>query len=115
MQSPAVNRGEGTAKDKADWVSYLNGPREGKPNTPNRLPAETSHSPAYDPGQRFGSEESNGSEESDSSEGSKDQDMVDLTEDEATANVGDPSESSTQEEDEEHFIEALMMRNQDGK
>ena len=56
-----------------------------------------------------------GSDESDSTEGSKDQDMVDLTEDGATANVGDPSESSTQEEDEEHFIEALMMRNQDGK
>ena len=41
--------------------------------------------------------------------------MVDLTEDGATANVGDPSESFTQEENEEHFIETLMMRNQDGK
>ena len=62
VQAPVVNRGEGTAKDKADWISYLNGPREGKPNTPNRLPAEISHSPAYDPGQRSGSEEYNGSE-----------------------------------------------------
>ena len=43
--------------------------------------------------------------------------MVDLTEDETLAqessNVGNPP--FTQEENEEHFIEALMMRNQNGE
>ena len=35
--------------------------------------------------------------------------MVDLTEDEATANIGEPNEPFTQEENEEHFIEALCL------
>ena len=85
----------------------MNGPRTSKPNTPNR--DGPSNSPTYDPGSRTGSDES------DSTEGSKDQDMVDLTEDEATANIGEPNEPFTQEENEEHFIEALMMRNQNEK
>jgi hypothetical protein len=50
-----------------------------------------------------------GSEESDGDEGSKDQDMVDLTENEAPSNIEEPEEPFTQEENEEHFIEALLI------
>ena len=65
VQVSLVNRGEGTEEDKAKWISFLNGPRTSKPNTPNR--DGPSNSPTYDPGSR------SGSDESDSTEGSKDQ------------------------------------------
>ena len=68
-----------------------------------------SKSPEYDPGSR------SGSEESDSDEGSIDQDMVDLTENEAPSNIEEPAEPYNQEENEEHFIEALIERNQSGE
>ena len=104
---PLVNRVEGTEEDKQNWVSFLNGPRNSKPHTPNR--DVDPKSPDYDPGSR------SGSEESDSDEGSKDQDMVDLTENEASANIEEPAEPVNQEENEEHFIEALIERNQNGE
>ena len=79
MQVYLVNRGEGTEEDKAKWISFLSGPRTSKPNTPNR--DGPSNSSTYDPGPR------SGSDESDSTEGSKDQDMVDLTTNDASSNI----------------------------
>ena len=77
--------------------------------SPTHLTEVASKSPDYDPGSR------SGSEESDSNKGSKDQDMVDLTENEASANIEEPAEPYNQEENEEHFIEALIERNQNGE
>ncbi len=45
----------------------------------------------------------------------KDQNMVDLTENEASADIEEPNEPFTQEENEEHFIETLIERNQNGE
>jgi hypothetical protein len=104
---PLVNRGEGTEEDKAKWISFLNSPRNSKPNTPNRV--VSSKSPSYDPGSR------SGSEESDSSEGSKDQDMVDLTTNEASSNIEEEPPYLSQEENEERFIGELMERNRNGE
>ena len=41
--------------------------------------------------------------------------MVDLTENEASANIEEPAEPVNQEENEEQFIEALIERNQNGE
>ncbi len=51
VQVPLVNRGEGTEEDKAKWISFLNGPRTSKPNTPSR--DGPSNSPTYDPGSHW--------------------------------------------------------------
>jgi len=66
---PLVNRVEGTEEDKQNWVSFLNGPKNSKPHTPNR--DIVSKSPDYDPGSRSGST-------TDSDDGSKDQSMLTL-------------------------------------
>ncbi len=79
---------EGTEEDKQKWVKFLNSPRNSKPNTPNR--DEVSKSPDYDPGSR------SGSEELDSDEESKDQAMVDLTENEASSTIEEPAEPFAQ-------------------
>ncbi len=68
-----------------------------------------SKSPDYDPSSP------SGSEESDSDEESKDQDMADLTENEGASNNQELPEPYNQEENEEHFIEALIERNQSGE
>ncbi len=100
---PLVNRGEGTEEDRRKWVNFLNSPRNSKPNTSNGDVG--SKSPEYDPGSP------SGFEESDSDEESKDQDMVDLTENERASNNEELPEPYNQEESEEHFIEALIERN----
>ncbi len=107
VAKPLVNRGEGTEEDKQKWVNFLNGPRTSKPSTPNRDVG--SRSPDYDPGSR------SGSTESDPNEQEEDQDMVDLTENEGASNNQELPEPFNQEEAEEHFIEALIERNQNGE
>ncbi len=66
-------------------------------------------SPACDPSSRSGSDESDGNEET------KDQDMVDLTENEGASNNEELPEPYNQEKNEEHFIETLIERNQNGR
>ncbi len=76
---PHVNRGAGTGEDKANWIAFLSGPKSKKPNTSNREPV--SRSPVYDPLPL---------EDSDMDEETKDQDMVDLTENDALPNAEEP-------------------------
>jgi hypothetical protein len=112
---PHVNRGAGTAEDKANWISFLSRPRNNKPDTPNR--EAVSRSPAYDPLPLDDSDKSVGDEET------QDQDMVALTENEvlpntegALLNIEEPADPYTQEEaTEEQFIEALIERNRNGE
>ncbi len=48
-------------------------------------------------------------------EETKDQDMVDLTAEGELSNIEEPADPHTQEEAEELFIEALIVRNQTGE
>jgi hypothetical protein len=87
----------------------LSGPKGRKPDTPSR-------SPGYEPPPLEDSDKSGSEEET------KDQDMVDLTENGALPNtervplnIEEPADPYTQEEAEEHFIEALIERNQNGE
>jgi hypothetical protein len=102
-----ANRGEGTEQDQQKWVQYLSSPRNSKPNTPNREMKSTS--PAYSPGSRSGSPEPAHNEEQ------KDDNRVDLTNDEENPNLEDIVDRFSLEEQEELFIETLIERNQNGE
>ncbi len=109
--APLVNRGEGSAEDKAKWISFLNSPRNSHPNSPNR--EVMSRSPRYDPLPLEGSVKSDEEDET------KDQDMVDLTKagalpetEEVSMSIAEPADPYTQEEAEELFIQALVERSQ---
>jgi hypothetical protein len=103
----AGNRNEGTEQDQQKWVNFLNGPRSSKPNTPNR--EVESRSPAYSPGSRSGSPVPAHNEEQ------KDENMVDLTDNEGNPDLEDIVDRFSQEEREELFIETLIERNQNGE
>ncbi len=89
------------------WVKFLNGPRNSKLNTPNR--EVESRSPAYSPGSRSGSPVPAHNEEQ------KDENMVDLTENEGNPDFEELVEQYSQKEREELFIETLIERNQNGE
>ena len=112
--APLVNRSEGTAEDKAKWISFLNSPRNSHPNSPSGK--VMSRSPRYDPLPLEGSAKSDEEDET------KDQDMVDLTKggalsstEEVSMSIEEPADPYTQEEAEEHFIQALVERSQNGE
>jgi hypothetical protein len=102
-----ANRGEGTEQDQQKWVNFLNSPRNSKPNTPNR--EVESKSPAYSPGSRSGSPEPAHNEEQ------KDDNIVDLTNNEGNPDLEDIVDRFSLEEREELFIETLIERNQNGE
>jgi hypothetical protein len=99
-----TNRGEGTEQNQQKWVNFLRSPRDSKPNTPNR--EVESKSPAYSPGSRSGSPVPAHNEEQ------KDENMVDLTDNEEIPDLEDVLDQFSLEEREELFIEALVERNQ---
>jgi hypothetical protein len=102
------NRGEGAEENQQKWVNFLNNsPRNSKPNTPNR--EVESRSPAYSPGSHSGSTEPAHNEEQ------KDENMVDLTDNEGNPDLEDIVDRFSQEEREELFIETLIERNQNGE
>ena len=68
-----------------------------------------SRSPGYEPPPLEGSEKSDEDDET------QDQDMVDLTAEGDLSNIEEPADPHTQEEAEELFIEALVLRNQNGE
>jgi hypothetical protein len=94
--APLVNRSEGTTEDEEKWIDFLSSPRRSKPNTPNR--EVSSRSPGYEPPPLKGSDISVEDVET------QDQDMIE-----------EPADPYTQEEAEEHFIQALVERSQNGE
>jgi hypothetical protein len=102
-----AHRGEGTEQNQQKWVNFLNSPRSSKPNTPNR--EVESRSPAYSPGSRSGSPVPAHNEEQ------KDENMVDLTDNEGNPDLEDVLDRFSLEEREELFIETLVERNQNGE
>jgi hypothetical protein len=103
----AGNRNEGTEGDQQKWVNFLNGPRNSKPNTPNR--DVESKSPPYSPGSRSGSPAPA------HNEGHKDENMVDLADSDENPDLEDVLDRFSLEEREEQFIEVLIERSQNGE
>ena len=82
--------------------------KSSKPNTPNRFEVE-SRSPGYEPPPREDSEKSDEDDET------QDQDMSDPTAEGDLSNIEESADPHTQEEAEELFMEALIVRNQNGE